>query len=116
MCDDSDSEQLKEVNEGLAPPSVGPEGPELHQIDDPSHTSSIAPVAVKPLAQPETNKTSVTTILKKPDQFDKLQRVLTNLKIAALPIPDELCKRLIEVVRRTSTPLLLLRPTSAALQ
>ena len=47
MCNDSDSEQLKEVTKGQAP-SVGPEGLELHQTDDPSHTSSIAPVAVKP--------------------------------------------------------------------
>ena len=98
MCDDSDSEQLKEVDECRAP-SVGPEGPELHQTDDPSQTSSFAPVSVKPLAQSETNKTSGTTTLKEPDQSGKLEHVLADLKIAVFPIPDELSKRLIEVVR-----------------
>ena len=47
----------------------------------------------------EMNKTSGTTNPKETDQSGKLQRVLLDLKIAALPIPDELCKRLIEVVR-----------------
>ena len=98
VCDDSDSEQLKEVSEGQAF-SVEPECPKLHQTEDPSHTSSIAPVAVKPLAQSETNKKSRTTTLKEPDQSGKLQRVLADLKIAVLPIPDELRKCLIEVVR-----------------
>ena len=97
VFDDSDNEQLKEVNKGQAP-SVGPEGPELHQTDDPSLNYSIAPVAVKPLAQSEMNKTSGTTTPKEPDQSGKLQRVLSDLKIAALPIPDELRKPLIEVV------------------
>ena len=45
------------------------------------------------------NKTSGTTTPKEPDQSGKLQRVLADLKIAALPIPDKLRKRLIEVVR-----------------
>ena len=67
VCDDSDSEQLKEVDEGRAP-SVGPEGPELHQTDDPSHTSSLAPVSGKPLAQSEMNKTNGATTPKEPDQ------------------------------------------------
>ena len=83
VCDDFDSEQLKEVDESQAP-SVGPEGPELHQTDDSSHTSSIAFAAVKPLAQSEMNKTSGTTTPKEPDQSGKLQRVLSDLKIAAL--------------------------------
>ena len=98
MCDDSDSEQLKEVDEGQAP-SVGPEGSELHQTDDPSHTSFNFPVAVKPLAQSITNKTSGITTPNVSDKSGKLQRVLGDLMIAALPIPEELCKRLIEVVR-----------------
>ena len=42
VCDGSDCEQLKEVNECQAP-SVVPEGPELHQTDDPSLTSSKPP-------------------------------------------------------------------------
>ena len=87
VCDDFDSEQLKEVDEGQAP-TVGPESLELHQTDDPSHTSSIASVAVKPLAQSTTNKTNETTTPDEPDQFGKLQRVLADLKIAALCIPD----------------------------
>ena len=56
-------------------------------------------MAVKPLAQSEKNKTSGTTTPKEPDQSGKLQRVLSDLKIAALPIPHELRKRLIEVDR-----------------
>ena len=63
VCNDFDSEQLKEVNEGLAP-SVGPEYLQLHQTGDHSHTLSIGPVAFKPLAQSETNKTRGTTTLK----------------------------------------------------
>ena len=97
MCDDSDIEQHKEASEGQAL-SLGPEGPKLHQTDDPSHTSSIASVAVKPLAYSETNKTSGTTTLKEGDQSGKLQHVLADLKIAVLPIPDELHKRLLEFV------------------
>ena len=57
-----------------------------------------APVAVKHLAQPKMNQTSGTTTPNEPDQLRKLQRVLSDLKIAALPIPEELRKRLIEVV------------------
>ena len=56
-------------------------------------------MAVKPLAQSETNKTSGITTPNKPNQSGKLQRVLSDLKIAARPIPDKLRKRLIEVVR-----------------
>ena len=84
VCDDSDSEQLKEVNKGQAP-SVGPEGREFHQTDDPSHTSSIPPVAVKPLVQSTTNKTSETTIPNKRDQSEKLQRAFPGLINAILP-------------------------------
>ena len=93
VSDDSDSEQLKEVDEGQAP-SVGPEGPKSHQTDDPNHNSYNDPVAVKPLAQSATSETSGTTTPKKPDQSGKLQRVLADLQI-----PEELRKRLIEVVR-----------------
>ena len=98
VCDDSDSEQLNEASEGQAL-SVGTEGHELHQTDDPSHTSSIAPITIMPLAQSETNKKSGKITQKEPDQSGKLQRVLSDLKIAVYPIPDELRKRLIEVVR-----------------
>ncbi len=55
-------------------------------------------MAVKPLAQSTTNKTNGTTTPDEPSQSGKLQRVLADLKIAALPIPDELRKRLIQVV------------------
>ena len=71
----------------------------MHQTDDHSHTSSIAPVSVKPLAQSETNKTSGTTTLKELDQSGKLQHVLADLMIAVLLIPEQLRKRQIEVVR-----------------
>ena len=57
-------------------------------------------MAVKPLAQSETNKTTETTTLQKPNQSGKLQRVLADLKITVLPISDKLCNRLIEVVRK----------------
>ena len=83
VCDDSDSEQLKKVDKSRAP-SVGPEGPELHQTDDPSHNFYIAPVSVMPLAQSEMNKTSGTNTLKEPDKSGKLQRVLSDLRIAFL--------------------------------
>ena len=62
-------------------------------------THLLPSVAIKPLAQSTTNKAYGTTTPNEPDQSDKLRRVLAYLKIAALPIPDELCKRLIEVVR-----------------
>ena len=42
-------------------PKVGPETIELHQTDDASNTSSIAPVAAKPLTQSKTNRTSGPT-------------------------------------------------------
>ncbi len=71
----------------------------MHQIDDPSHTLSSDPLAVKPLAQSPTNKTSGTITPNEPNQSGKLQRVLADLEIAALPFPQKLRKRLVEVVR-----------------
>ena len=94
VCGDSDCEQLEEPDKDSAP-SGEPENSQLPFTEDPSNTSSIAPLAVMPLAQSEMNKTSGTTTPKEPDQSGKLQRVLSDLKIAALPIPDKLRKRLI---------------------
>ena len=98
MCDDFDCEQLKEVDKRPAF-SVEPEGPQLHQTGDPSHTPSIPLMALNFLAQFATRETSETPTPNEPDQSGKLQRVLANLKIAALIIPDELLKRLVQVVR-----------------
>ena len=55
-------------------------------------------MAIKPLAHSTSNKTNEITNSDEQDQSGMLQRVLANLKIAALPIPDKLRKRLIEVV------------------
>ena len=44
------------------------------------------------------SETRSKTTPKEPDQSGKLQRVLADLKIAALLISDQLCKRLVEFV------------------
>ena len=98
VCDDSDSERLGVIDKDPAP-SDEPEGSQLHQTDDLNQTFSIPLAASKSLAPSTLTKTSGTTNPKESDHSGKLQRVLTDLKIAALPIIDELWQRLIVVVR-----------------
>ena len=95
---ESDCEQLEESDDDSAP-SAEPEGPQL-KTEDHSHTLSFSLAAVKPLAPSTLTETTRSTDSNATDQSGKLERVLAKLKIAALPIPDHLRKRLIEVFRK----------------
>ena len=73
VCDDSDCEKFKEVDECPAPLDE-PEGLQLHQTGDPSHNSSIPLAASISLAQSATSETGGTIIPKEQVQCGKIER------------------------------------------
>ena len=98
-CAVTDYEQLEEHDEDSAP-LVEPQGHRPFSTEHPSQIPSISLAAVQPLAPSTSTETTKSTTLNEQDHSGKLQRVLADHKIAALPIPDHLRKRLVEVVRK----------------
>ena len=61
------------------------EVPQLHQLDNPSHTLSKPPATIESLAPSNFIETTNSATSKEPDQSEKLQRAIPDIIIAALP-------------------------------
>ena len=73
---------------------VSPETPSTSTTREVSPTTSNMKTEIHSIQNQSENKTSIEK-----QQSGKLQRVLSELKIAAIPIPEHLRQRLIEIVR-----------------